>query len=202
MSNSITRTYTFANGGVADGGQVDSEIQNIVNTINNADAGTTIWTAVKGTTITATSLLIGANAFLYTPCAAYTPTFAGFGTVTNVSFFWCQIGDTIFIRGTLKTATTAASTASFTIPSGKTIDTTKIPSATANTAMSGMFVTNSASPYITANFMGIVFSDGSTTDKLFFALTGSAAAGATKGNGNAVSQDSSYMMIQATIPIS
>lgn len=137
----------------------------------------------------------------YSACAAYTPTFAGFGTATNVSFFWYQVGDTIFIRGTLKTATTAASTASFTIPSGKTIDTTKIPSATANTAMSGMFVTNSASAYITANFMGIVFSDGSTTDKLFFALTGSAGAGASKGNGNAVSQDNSYIMLFASIPV-
>lgn len=58
MSNSITRTYSFANGGVADGGQVDSEVQNIVNTINNADAGTTTWTQVKVATLTSTTSTI------------------------------------------------------------------------------------------------------------------------------------------------
>lgn len=58
MSNSITRTYTFANGGIADGGQVDSEIANIVNTINNADAGTTTWTQVKAATLTSTTSTI------------------------------------------------------------------------------------------------------------------------------------------------
>lgn len=73
MSNSITRTYSFANGGVADGGQVDSEIQNIVNTINNADAGTTTWTAVKATTLTAV-----------TTFNAVTGTFTGAVTINPV----------------------------------------------------------------------------------------------------------------------
>lgn len=54
MSNSLTRTYTFANGGIAYGDQVDTEIQAIVNTINNADAGTTSWTVVKTVTLTVT----------------------------------------------------------------------------------------------------------------------------------------------------
>lgn len=56
MANSITRTYSFANGGVADGGQVDSEIANIVNAINNADAGTTPWTQVKTGVLTSTGV--------------------------------------------------------------------------------------------------------------------------------------------------
>lgn len=71
MSNSITRTYTFANGGVADGGQVDSEIQNIVNTINNADAGTTSWTTIKSAgNITITKS--GGGILITTPDGAHT----------------------------------------------------------------------------------------------------------------------------------
>lgn len=55
MSNSITRSYSFANGGVADGGQLESEVANIVNTVNTADAGTTAWTVVKTATLQSTS---------------------------------------------------------------------------------------------------------------------------------------------------
>lgn len=47
----ISRTYTFTDGTVAYGSQVDSEIQNIVNTINSLDAATTTWDNVKVTTL-------------------------------------------------------------------------------------------------------------------------------------------------------
>lgn len=47
----ITRTYTFTDGTVAYGSQVDSEIANIVNTMNNLDSGATTWTNVKVTTL-------------------------------------------------------------------------------------------------------------------------------------------------------
>lgn len=48
----ITRTYTFTDGTTAFGSQVDSEISNIVTTINNLDSGATTWTNVKVTTLT------------------------------------------------------------------------------------------------------------------------------------------------------
>lgn len=43
----ITRTYSFTDGTTAYGSQVESEIANVVNTINSCDAGTTAWTKVK-----------------------------------------------------------------------------------------------------------------------------------------------------------
>lgn len=61
MAATITRTYTFANGGVADGGQVDSEIQNIVNTVNNLDTAVLAWTNVKAGIINATTSLQAAS---------------------------------------------------------------------------------------------------------------------------------------------
>lgn len=47
----IVRTYTFTDGTVAYGSQVDSEIANIVNIMNSLDQGNTTWTNVKVTTL-------------------------------------------------------------------------------------------------------------------------------------------------------
>jgi len=47
----ITRTYHFTDGTVAYGSQVESEIANIVNTINSLDAASTTWTNVKVTSL-------------------------------------------------------------------------------------------------------------------------------------------------------
>lgn len=47
----ITRTYTFTDGTVAYGSQVDAEISNITNTLNSLDSAGTTWTNVKVTTL-------------------------------------------------------------------------------------------------------------------------------------------------------
>ena len=43
----LTRTYSFTDGTVAYGSQVDAEIANIVNHLNSLDQGNTAWTTVK-----------------------------------------------------------------------------------------------------------------------------------------------------------
>lgn len=48
----ITRTYSFTDGTTAYGSQVESEIANIVNTLNSLDNAGTTWTNVKVTTLT------------------------------------------------------------------------------------------------------------------------------------------------------
>lgn len=58
---------------------------------------------------------------------AYTPTLgSGFGTATNISFFYARQGDTLLVKGTFTTGTTAGSLGSFTLPSGLSLDTAKI----------------------------------------------------------------------------
>lgn len=47
----VTRTYTFTDGTTAYGSQVDSEIANIVNTLNSLDQAGITWTNVKVTTL-------------------------------------------------------------------------------------------------------------------------------------------------------
>lgn len=47
----LTRIYSFTDGTTAYGSQVDSEIANIVNTLNNLDSAANTWTNVKVTTL-------------------------------------------------------------------------------------------------------------------------------------------------------
>ena len=54
----ITRTYTFTDGTTAYGSQVDSEIANIVNTLNNLDAATQTWDIVKIVNASSTPLIV------------------------------------------------------------------------------------------------------------------------------------------------
>ncbi len=136
---------------------------------------------------------------LYTAWTAYTPTIAGFGTATNINFFWRTIGDSIEIRGSWKNGTVAGSEASITMPGGHTITTAKIPTTVANTAMAGIFFNSTTVAVFAVGNSGIVFSDGSDTGKLFFCLTGSTGNGAVKGNGSAVAASDSYVLLQAEI---
>jgi len=62
---------------------------------------------------------------------SYTPTFTGFGTVTNAGFFYKRIGDSIQIRGKFTAGTTTATEARISLPSGLTSDSTKLPSSIA-----------------------------------------------------------------------
>jgi hypothetical protein len=59
---------------------------------------------------------------------AYTPTFTGFGTVTNVSFFWRQVGDSYEIIGKGTTGTCTATEARISLPNNGTADSVKVPS--------------------------------------------------------------------------
>lgn len=61
-----------------------------------------------------------------TDWVSYTPTFTGFGTPTNVSFFWRRSGDSLEINATFTTGTCTATEARISLPSGLTIDVSKI----------------------------------------------------------------------------
>lgn len=57
---------------------------------------------------------------------SYTPTITGAGTPTNVAFWWRRVGDSVQVKGTFTTGTVSAASATFTLPSGMTVDTVKI----------------------------------------------------------------------------
>lgn len=138
----------------------------------------------------------------FTNWVSYTPSFTGFGTTTNTEFFWRRVGDTLQIRGVFRTGTVAASEASITIPSGQAIDSAKLPSGTANTAIAGIFWWNSGSAWATANGIGAVFSDpAASTSKLYFTAT-PGTTGLAKQNGSNIAGSTNAIQIQADVPIS
>ena len=58
------------------------------------------------------------NTAIITPWQPYTPTFTGFGTVTNIDMDWRQVGSNIEIRGSFQAGTISASaTYAFSLPS-------------------------------------------------------------------------------------
>lgn len=60
------------------------------------------------------------------PWLSYTPTFTGFGTPTNISFFYRQNGNTYDIRGFFTAGTVSATDGTMTLPNGYSIDTSFI----------------------------------------------------------------------------
>lgn len=99
---------------------------------------------------------------------SYTPTFgAGFGTATNISFFWRRVGSSLQVKGTFVTGTVAASLGTISLP-GVSIDTSKISinntSANAGGEM-GAYQQNGAAQYTGA----IVTATATSTTVVYFA---------------------------------
>lgn len=61
-----------------------------------------------------------------TDWVSYTPTYNGLGTLSLNTAFWRRVGDEIEVKALATAGTTAASLAYLTLPTGKTIDSTKI----------------------------------------------------------------------------
>lgn len=120
-----------------------------------------------------------------TSWVAYTPTLTGFGTPSNVDFFWRQVGDTVDIRGSFLSGTNTATSAKVTIPSGKTIDDAKVPDTQANTGLMGIASFSRDSELFSSNTLGMIY-DGSDTDELYFTKVGDTGDGWIKMDGNGV----------------
>jgi hypothetical protein len=62
-----------------------------------------------------------ADVSIITPWVAYTPTFTGFGTPSNVNFWWRQVGQSIEIQGRFTVGTSTATEARISLPNSYTI---------------------------------------------------------------------------------
>lgn len=164
MSVNITRTHVFSDGSTVSPLALDSELDIVASTVNNANAGLLTWDHVKSSTLTVWT--------------QYTPTLNGFGTCASIAFYWRRIGDTIDVRGTFTTGTAAGSTASFTLPNSVTVDSTKMGSAD---VASGMVVgINQAALRITlakASSNLVYFGWANATNTYSTHLNGSSVAG-------------------------
>lgn len=92
----------------------------------------------------------------------YTPTFgSGWGTNTGVSFWWRQVGANIQVKGNATSGTVGAGSLSFTLPSGKTANTSVVNTSGQAVGMSSIA---RASTTGAANFalVSIIGGDGTT----------------------------------------
>ncbi len=167
------------------------------NTIQAMGTGSTlILTCIATTGTTASSwnvfyqLPTGLVLTDWSSALTFTPT--NFGTINTNNIFYKRVGDTMFVQGTFSQTTATSSTAYIAMPSGYTIDTNKMSSASAG-SMVGNYISivssTSREIYSTPD-AGILFFDGSTNNEIFFATnTGSnaiqkIAANAIASSGN------------------
>lgn len=122
---------------------------------------------------------------------SYTPTFTGFGTVSNVSSFYRRVGDSIEVDIKFTSGTATAVEAQVTLPTGLIVDSTKVPSL----RVIGYGQINGA-----ANSGGYSLNANGGLSYLTFGRDGQ--TGVTNANGNALAGSGDTLSIKATVPIS
>lgn len=139
-----------------------------------------------------------------TNAEAYTPSLAGVGTPTGVSFVWWRRNDRLHVRGYATTGTVAAAAFSCSIPTGAIMDTAKMSGAKKN--MLGILTCLRASGQAFANTTGGPFpvvDDVGTSQTLVY-LAGNAASATqfenTLGNAGMVTGNSFAM--EFSVPVS
>lgn len=128
-------------------------------------------------------------------------TTSGFGTPT-FNAFYRRVGDTMEVNGYFTPPSVSGATAAIQLPSGFTIDYSKIPSGTSSSFAGSAFVPLSGGNIIT-QLESVLFYDGSTTNQIFF------DTGSTRTNGQfgkqtdtAISGAGQSISFRCVIPIS
>ena len=87
-------------------------------------------TSSSAYTVKFDNFIVGPSTYVYgtpvTDSQEYTPTFTGFGTVSSTNVWQKRIGDLLYISGRFTPGTTTATEARVSLPSGLTIDSTKM----------------------------------------------------------------------------
>jgi len=134
---------------------------------------------------------------------AYTPTVsAGFGTATNIAFFYRRDGDMMSVQGTFTVGTTAASLATLTLPSGLSLDSSKI-SINNTSSNPGTMVGYYDNSEALANTQGNIVTAPATSTTLVYFGTGqtTGTSSLTPANGNVVTASSVVMSVNFSVPI-
>lgn len=158
-------------------------------------------------TTTEVTTEVPVNVPVVTAWEAYTPTFEGLGTVSSVSALWRRIGDTIEITGNMTAGTVTAVAVTISLPSGLTLDSTKLSGGGQVPILGSIFRANATSTGIPAATRGpwvIIESRGTSTAKVYVAVnSGTAGAGvfeAVLGSGMTASGE--IITFQFRAPIS
>lgn len=131
----------------------------------------------------------------------YSPTYTGFGTVSNDEMYYRVLGDTLQIRGSVTPATVSSTTAKMTLPDGYTIDTSKIVNNRIISA--GVWFRGGLSTTNTGGSVNII---STTTDGVFFSaglvFSGSSTQVNIQADSNGMMSNGNELMIPIiTLPI-
>jgi len=121
------------------------------------------------------------------------------GTTANVALYKRRERENLVVRGTFNAGTTAGSNFSFSLASGNTIDTNKIPTNSSGTIVGIMYSTNNSAISYGAGVV-LLFFDGSDTASIY----GAKAAGTTtftKTTGSGSVNSSALVTFDFSIPI-
>jgi hypothetical protein len=134
---------------------------------------------------------------------AYTPTFTGFGTATNIAMFHKRDGSMLKVKGSFTVGTVSGvALASITLPSSLTVDTTKV-SINNTTANPGQMVGNYEQSEAAANTRGVmVLAPATSTSIVYLGNSETNATSAiTPGLGTAVTASNLVMTVDFEVPI-
>jgi hypothetical protein len=137
----------------------------------------------------------GSWAAVITPWVAYTPTFTGMGTVTNISFFSRRVGDTLEIEGNWTLGTGTATEARVTLGfngtnNNVTTDSTKVPSI----RQAGIIARSDSSGNPIVSLM--------ESSVGYFTIGIGSSGWLTKQNGSSLSVSGTTYSVRASFPIS
>lgn len=144
---------------------------------NDHDRGVLQWDHVQiaNAATNANDAVIFSQVGTQTDWASYTPTIAGCGTVGSVSFWWRQIGNTVYVRGGFQAGTPTAANFTITLPNSTTINTAHIPgSSLAKLGDSRRLTATVSNTSFVISDLLAVFSDGSTNSTVFCAFQANA----------------------------
>lgn len=131
---------------------------------------------------------------------AYTPTFVGFGTVSNVNFVSSRRGDKLFFRGTFTAGTVTATVASFTIGfNGTDSNVSSAATVTTNTQI-GIWTRDGMVPSAAELMLTLLGSASTTT--INFGYNSAGTSGLSPAGGNSIIGSGETVSIQGEIPIS
>ena len=122
-----------------------------------------------------------------------------FGTLVVKKFFQRRSGDTLFVKGFITAGTTAASTASISLPSGMALDSAKLPAFVTRLGTAEQIVSGAGGTLSTSNRF-VLFYDGSDTSKIYITYAGGSSV-YTKQNGSTLLASGDSMSFEFAIPV-
>lgn len=132
----------------------------------------------------------------------FTPT--NFGTVSNPSYKYRRVGDSMDVRATFQTGARAGSVASLVLPFAIDVSPAKMISGVYN-VVGNFWTGQSGSPFYTTatnGAIGAVIVDSADATRVFFSSEAAATNGITKSNATNIGSDSTYLSLKFTVPIS